>query len=67
MLEPAEFAIGVGRRKRERRRDERSLAGDAQERDVADIARQRRMLVRECEHQELDRELDVDHAARRRA
>ena len=63
MLEAAEFTIRIGRGERDRHRNERALGGDPEERDVADVARQRGVLVRERKHEKLDRELDVHHAA----
>ena len=64
VLQPAVLAIGIGGSCRGVGADETQRPGHGEERDVAEIAGERRVPVRVGEHQELDGELDVDHASR---
>ncbi len=64
VLQPPIVAIGVRRGRGHRHGNEAELARDPQQRDVAQVARQHRVVVRVREDEVLDRELDVDHAAR---
>ncbi len=63
MLQPSEFAVGLARALGELGIDQAVARGHLQERDVSQVGGQIAAAVRVREHQELHRELDVDHAA----
>ncbi len=63
MLQPAVAAVGVGHGARQARVDQAGPGRHPEQRDVAAVLEQRRVVGRVGQHQVLDDELDVDHAA----
>ena len=64
MLEPPVFAIGVGRGFGDLCGKQSQGRSESKQRNVAGIARERRVHVALRKHQKLHAELQVDHAAR---